>query len=68
MHSRRAFLLMSAGTGALLAVGVPVFARGVPSARAAVAKSPARGLGYAGLNGCARSGVGPTCARCSWSY
>jgi predicted peptidase len=45
MYSRRDFLSVSAGAGALLAVGVPVFAQGAPSARAAVAITEVFGEG-----------------------
>jgi predicted peptidase len=45
MHSRRDVLLVSTGAGALLAVGVPVFAQGAPSVRAAVAITKVFGEG-----------------------
>lgn len=45
MHSRREFLLMSAGAGASLAVGVPVYPQGASSARAAVAITEVFGEG-----------------------
>lgn len=45
MRSRRGFLSMSAGAGALLVVGTQVFAQGAPPARAAVAITEVFGEG-----------------------
>jgi len=45
MHSRRGFLSMSAGAGALMVVGTQVFAQGAPSARAAIAITEVFGEG-----------------------